>query len=242
VLEHRDVRAALRAKLLTLQVCTTGSTTLAATATGYTRASGSFLTDGFAPGMEVTPDGFTQTATAVIKAVTALTIAVVGSRTVEASASGRTLTVGLPASRAWENVEYTPTTGVPYVVEEYIPGPMRQVTLGSQGEMEVLPIYAPKVYVPSGLGSGAADAYADALLLWFAPMVSVTIPNGTLRVRSDVAPYRGQLLQNSPGFAVVPVTIPLRLRTAATPNPEGDAEDWGSVTDTVTTLSDLGVL
>jgi hypothetical protein len=49
---------ALRGRVLTLSVATTGTTSLAATATGYTRAAGSFVTDGFKPGMEVLAAGF----------------------------------------------------------------------------------------------------------------------------------------------------------------------------------------
>jgi hypothetical protein len=211
---HRVSRLALRTRLLTLSVCTTGSTTLEATATGYTRASGSFLTDGFAPGMEVTPSGFTQTATGVILAVTALTMTISGGRTVQASGSGRSLAVGLPASRAWENVEFSPTNGVPYVVETYLPGPGRKITLGAFGEIESLPQYVVQVHVPANKGAGAADGYADALLEHFAPETSISISNATLRVRGDVAPFSGQLLQSSPGFAAVPVNIPLRLRAA----------------------------
>ena len=35
-----------------------------------------------------------------------------------------------------------------------------------------------------------------------------------LRVRSDVGPFRGQLQQGTPGWAVVPVTFPCRIETA----------------------------
>lgn len=236
---HRVARLALRAKLATLSVCTTGSTTLAATATGYTRASGSFLDDGFAPGVELTPAGFTQTTTAVVEAVTALTLTVVGSRTVESAASGRTLSVGLPSSCAWENVEFTPAAGVPYLTEEYLPGPSVQYGIGQSNETELLPTYLPRVHVPAGFGAGAADAYADAILTLFAPKTAITLAGARLHVTTRPGPFRGQLLQSSPGFAMVPVTIPLLLRY---PGPVGEVEDWGLIRDPVLTLEDLGVL
>lgn len=214
MISHRAARLALRGKLLTLAVCTTGSTTLEATATGYARAAGSFLTDGFAVGAEVAPTGFTQTATGVITALTALTMTISGGRTVQAAGAARTLSVGLPAMRAWENVAFTPTAGAPYVTEQYVPGPGKKISLGPLGELEYLPLFAPHVHVPSGVGPEAGDAYADALLTLFAPETSITLANSTLRVRGDVAPYSGQLLQSAPGFATIPVNVPLRLRTA----------------------------
>jgi hypothetical protein len=213
---HNALRLACRSHLLTLEVCTTGSTTLAATTTGYTRDSGSFVTDGFKPGMEVTPSGFVVTTPGTITAVSALALTIKDGRTTESGASGRTLTVGLPARRVWENTESQPVTGEPYVVEQYLPGPGRKITLGPLGQIEVLPQYVVQVYVPANQGTGAADGYADAILEHFAPETSITVNNATLRVRTDVIPFRGQLLQSAPGHAVVPVNIPMRLRVANT--------------------------
>lgn len=236
---HRTARLALRSKLLTLSVCTTGDTTLEATTSGYARASGSFLDDGFAPGMEVTPSGFTQADTGVIEAVTALTMTIVGGRDVEASGASRNLSVLLPSARAWENVEHTPTQGVPYVTEEYLPGPSAQYGIGQSNETELNPSYLPRIHVPARLGSGAADAYADAILILFAPKATVTMAGARFMVTTRPGPFRGQLLQSSPGFAMVPVTIPLILRY---PGPVGEVEDWGLIRDPVLTLVDLGVL
>lgn len=211
---NRAVRLALRARLLSLTVVTTGVTTLEATAAGYARAIGSFLTDGFARGMEVQPAGFTQMTPGVITEVAALTMKISGGRTIEAAAAGRTLSVGLPASRAWENVAFTPATGVPYVTEEFVPGPGKRVTLGEFAQIEYLPLYFPKIYVPAGVAVGASDAYADAIIRHFPPGLDVlATAQDQMRVRGDTAPYAGQLLQTTPGFAVVPVNVPLWLRT-----------------------------
>lgn len=210
---NRAVRLALRTRLAQLLVVTTGSVTLEATATGYRRAVGSFLVDGFARGMEVQPASFSQTPPGVITAVTATDLTIMGGRTIEAAAAGRTLSVGLPAQRAWENVAFTPTTGVPYVTEDFVPGPGKKINIGRPAEMEYLPMYAPKVYVPSGAGVGAGDAYADALLALFPPSDEIALTGATLHVRGDAAPYSGQLLAAGPGFAVVPITVPLLLRT-----------------------------
>ena len=215
MINHYLIQKALRAKLLTLEVCTTGSVTISGTSTGYARTTGSFLTDGFAPGMEVTGTSFGESANNTAKSitsVTALTMTCPGCTT--ETAGTRTLAVGLPADRAWENIKLDPTTGSPWVEEQYVPGPMEKVTLGPLGQLEVLPIYAPRIYVPAGSGVGAARSYADAIITLFAPSTSFTVSGHTVVVRSVPAPYSGQLLQAGPGFAVVPVTIPLRVRTA----------------------------
>lgn len=216
MINHHEVQLALRTQLLTLSVATTGSTDLAGTATGYSRSAGSFLTDGFRVGMEVVGTGFADSDNAgphTITAVDATTITCADTA-VEAEAAGRTLTVGLPNGRAWENVQYEPTQNTPWVEEQYLPGPMRRETLGATAQLEVLPQYLPRVYVPANVGADAARMYADALITLFAPGTTMTTASGdVLRVRGDLAPFAGQLLQARPGFAVVPVTVPLRVRT-----------------------------
>lgn len=208
-----QMRLALRSKAMTLVVATTGTMSLAATTTGYTRASGSFLTDGFAEGMEITPAGFATNTRRVIKDVSALAITTTTALTAEAAAGGRSLTVGLPSSRAWENVAFQPTAGVPWVREEFVPGPTSQVTIGPTGELEATPMYAIHVHVKADSGLTPVR-YVDALRVLFAPRTQITLANGdTLRVRADTGPYAGQLQQSQPGFAVQPLTIPLRLRS-----------------------------
>lgn len=213
-INHTAAHLAARTQLLTLSVVTTGSTTLSATTTGYARAAGSFVTDGFAVGMEVTPSGFAVNTVDVITAVTALALTVKNTRTAEAAAGSRTLAVLLPATRAWENVEIEPTTGVPYISEEYVPGPTEKITLGPLGEVEALPLYLPRIFVPKNIGRAAASKYADALLNLFAPGRDLTISGASLSVRTSPGPFPGQLLQTQDGWAFVPVTIPLRYRVA----------------------------
>lgn len=75
---------------------TTGSASLSATATGYARAAGSFITNGIQVGDEITASGFATAANngrSVVIAVTATTIDVTktGGTTAEAAATGRTL-------------------------------------------------------------------------------------------------------------------------------------------------------
>lgn len=213
MIDEVAMQLAMRAKALTLSVATTGLVSLSATPNGYARVTGSFLTDGFYPGMEVTPAGFATNLPRVITYVTALALTVLGSVTAEGAAGGRSLTVGLPSQRAWENVAFEPTAGVPWVQEQYLPGPSAQVTLGPNGELELTPMYALFVNLPAETGL-TVKRYVNALRVLFAPRTAITLANGdVLRVRSDTGPYAGQLQQSQPGFAVQPLTIPFRLRT-----------------------------
>lgn len=207
------IQLALRGRLLTLSVVTTGSISLSATATGYARATGSFLTDGFAPGMEITPSGFVSNPVDVLTGVTATTLTTKNTRTVEAAAGGRIIAVGLPARRGWENIALQPVAGMPYVEEDYLPGPAQLRTLGPSGTIEILPQYVVRLFGPQNVGIGALGKYAQAILALFAPKTAIAVGSNTLRVRGDVAPLRGQLLQDASGWAVIPVNIPLRLET-----------------------------
>lgn len=215
MIDNSIVQLALRARALTLSVATTGSMALAATTTGYSRLTGSFLADGFVIGQEVTPVGFATNTVGTVTAVSALSMTISGGRTAEASAGGRTLRVGLPSAQSWENVLFTPTTGRPYIEEQYVPGPVAQVTIGPLGDIEFRGLYVLHVYAPSNTGISADGKYADRLLDLFAPRTAIALSNGdVIRIRSDVAPYRGQRVQPEPGWSLIPVNIPFRLRTA----------------------------
>lgn len=215
MIAHGTIQRAARSHALWLEVCTTGSTTLAATSTGYTRPAGSFITDGFRVGMELTPTGFSDTTKRTIIGVSALAIVVSGTVTAQGAASGRTLSVGLPQYRAWENVEFTPVSGSPYVAELYLPAGTQQVTVGEFGEVEAIPIYQLDIYVKEKTGMDALAAYADALIARFAPRQSFTATDGTvIRVRTDVGPFRSQVRSGErPGYAVCSVSFPLWVRS-----------------------------
>ena len=214
MLDEVAMQLAMRAKALTLSVATTGVVSLSATATGYARVAGSFQADGFWPGMEIQPTGFGTNTPRVVTSVLPLAITVSGSVPVEAAAGGRSLTVGLPSQRAWENIAFQPTAGVPWVQEQFLPGPTAQVTLGPFGELEATPMYALYVNLPAETGL-TVKRYVNALRVLFAPRTAITLANGdVLRVRADTGPYSGQLQQGQPGFATQPLTIPFRLRTA----------------------------
>jgi hypothetical protein len=210
--DHLTAHKAFRARLQTLEVCTTGSTTLEATATGYSRAAGSFLTDGFAVGMEVTPTGFTQTDTGVIEALTATVMTIMGGRTVQASGAGRTLSVGLPANVGWENKAVTPVAKTPYVTEQYVPGTARVATLPVNGGTAYDDgLWIVRWFAKADTGLGALRLPAQEVLTLFKPG---TLVSAGLRILSNpIGPTAGQLLPLEDGWTVVVITIPWRLES-----------------------------
>ena len=218
-IDLQQMQLAYRAKLATLSVCTTGSTSLGATGTTFTRAGGSFLTDGFYVGMEVKGTGFgaLNNAAANVVDVAALTLTVNRTLVTEVASAGRTLSVGLPSKVAYENDDFADDDlepGEPFFEEEFLPGPTMQLTAGDGGTIKAEPTLILSISVPKGTGVGASNGYRKALLSLFAPKVVMTLTNGDfLRVRTDPGPWAEQLLQLRPGWATTPVNIPLRLYT-----------------------------
>ncbi len=211
--DHRAARLAIRTRLLALpSVVTTGVTTLAATSTGFTRTTGSFLADGFLRGMEVTPAGFVATDPGVVQEVSALSMTVSGVRAVEAAAAGLSLSVGIPAKQAWENIEFDPEDGRWFIEEEYIPGGAPFLFAGNHetGELDTEPTYITRLYGVQGMGSDALEVVSKGILDWFPPGLTLSTYAGqNIRVRADAAPYPGQIIPQGTGHAVIPITIPL---------------------------------
>lgn len=215
MVNHNALRLALRARARALVVCTTGVTTLAATAVGYTRAAGSFLADGFYPGMELAPVGFVDTTRAVVRDVAAQLLTIDGGRTAEAADTGRSLAVGLPELVRWSGRRLATSAGRPYVEEELVPGTAQQITLtGSAGQTEHTGLYLLRWYGLAGAGDEAINAALDALLVCYPPSSADVLPNGDVcRIRSDNAPYRSAIADADPGWAVATLTVPYRVTT-----------------------------
>lgn len=214
MIDNAEVLLALRARASGASIATTGSTTLVATAAGYTRAAGSFLTDGFAAGMLVTPTGFTQTATGVISEVTATVMKIGGGRTAQASGSGRTLAALLPPV-AYVNTFYEPTVGTPYVEEDYQPQPSELVGMTTGGSRKDFGLYVLRCYGPIKVGVSALYGLASAILALFPAGYGLTLASGDqLHVRAGgadgPAPWAGPVRFDDKNFAWITVTIPFR--------------------------------
>lgn len=232
MIAYSAMRRALRTRLLTLSVADTGSTTLGVnSASGYTRASGSFLDDGFALGMEVVASGFTgeNAGRGVVTGVEALTLTVRAydlaevdgqytatdrTLTTEGASSGRSIVAGLPLARVWEGRKAQLALGVPFVEEQLLGGPTFRPGQTPNGHVEATPFYTIRFNVDENTGADALDLYADAFEALFAAGQAVTLGNGdTVRVRGDTGPFRGQILPTGDGFASLLATVPLRLLT-----------------------------
>lgn len=184
-----------------------------ATASGYARQTGSFITEGFGEGMEIRETGFASNPVTTITDVADLTLTVRDARAVESAVAGRRVFVGIPTDFAWENIKFSPTQGRPYVEEDYIPGPMDLSSFGAFGNITAEPMYHLNIYVPQNSGIEADGGYADAILTLFAPNTTMVLANGdSVFVRADIAPFMGQRKQIA-GNSVIPITIPLRLFT-----------------------------
>ncbi len=216
-----EMQQALRLRLGTLDVSSLSGVDLgvaeAAPFWTYTRLLGSFTDDGFYPGMEIDVAGFADSKNnglMTIKAAEDLILTVDKTLATEAAAGGRTLDVGLPSRVAWENIEFKPDQDQPYIEEELLPGVAEQITVGPGGLIELEPIYIVNVFIAPDVGVEAMNLYGDALVALFAPRVAMSLANGdVLRVRSTPSSTRGQLIQLKPGWATMPVRIPLRIRT-----------------------------
>ena len=214
--DHYGILLAARSRALTVAVCTTGSTTLAATGSTYTRAAGSFITDGFREGMEVTPAGFSDTTPRVITSVTATVMTVNGTPTAQVAASGRTLSVGMPTTFVSEGkLLKTRVTGVPHVVEFYVPGGAAKRGVGANGYVELLPTYGLQLWGPDDTGAGALASLADALLRHLKPETQLTLGSGEIAlVRTQPAPSAAPRTRLDDGWSVITLSFPLRLTTS----------------------------
>lgn len=212
-----NVDLAFRARLATLTVCTTGSTTLAATSAGYTRSSGSFVDDGFAAGMEVTQTGFGSQGPALIEEVTATLLRIRGGRTAAQAASGRTLRVGLPSLVSYENGPvFEPVQGRSYLELQLVEQPPELLSFPANGgTSEERGLYVVRWYSVAGYGRTGIGRCVDAVKALFTSGTTFAAPDGsTVRVRGDAGPSASQLQNRPAGFALIAVSIPWRRYVA----------------------------
>lgn len=219
-LDITDLRIKVRTLLSTLVVCTTGSISLASSLVGYTRSDGgSFVTDGFAVGMEVLASGFaTNNGYTTVTEVTASLLSVAGGRTVEATAAVRTVKCVLPERVVYENLNTDPDNSRQYVEEELLTdAPPQLLGLTSGGVVEHTPQYILRWYFPEDVGTRGPDRCAQKLLELFPAGSTLALADGTfVKVRGDIMPSRSKLTPDKPGWTVCTITIPLRAYTLNT--------------------------
>jgi hypothetical protein len=215
VIDESAAVLAFRNRAITLSVSTTGSTTLSATALGFARSSGSFITDGFAQGQEIASTGFSaaNNAAKVITGVTAQFLTIRGGCAVQSATAGRTITVGLPSHRAWENekFEQSDAAGFPYIAEQFVPATSELKTImGQGGTIEETGLYVLSLYGLSGFGQAGIRKYVNALKALYAPGTNLTAGSHTLKVRGDTSTSAGQIIPLGNEWSVVQIRIPWR--------------------------------
>lgn len=212
------VHLALRNRALTLLVAETNAAhALAATTNGYTRATGSFLTEGFIEGQELVPSGFAANPADVVESVTALELRTVGSRSAEVAAGGRQLKSGMPATFVLENRAMNRKQGRPYVVEEFSPSTAQQITSPPNGGVVeetgqyFLTWYGLTTVGPiRAVGVAALRAGVEKLRKLFAPGTKMSADGGYVVVRGSPAPQSGQVT-NVGGWAALQLKISWRI-------------------------------
>lgn len=212
-LDHLAAREAFRARLLTFVAATTGTTTLGADVDGFTRAAGSFITDGFAAGMEVAGAGFPGTVgdSAIVKTVSALNLKIEGGRTATAPAAARSLTVSLPQDRRWQGTQTPVSTAVatrPNVLEQWVPGITRDY-----GAIVDTGFYVVTLNALANRGINAVMREMQKIRDLFPPGTQFFIGSDMIRVTGDPAPSFSQPVTTANGYETSSLRIPWRAVT-----------------------------
>lgn len=168
---HANLRAAFRERLLTLIDIDHSPGVSVSLASGvFTRASGSWLTAGFAPGMEVQAVGFTGNPFGVVETVSALAmkLGISGSQTV---AGGGQFKAALPQGRAWEGFDFFPVDGKPYVAESFRANSAMGLCVGNSdgtgGTIEHSLEATASFFYPKNKGTLAIERMAGAMMQLF---------------------------------------------------------------------------
>ena len=228
--DHVAARQALRSRALGLVIATTGLITLEATAKGYKRTTGSFLDDGFVPGMEITPAGFAQNPVDVIDAVTATAITTRKAHGAASAAANRSLTVGLPSVCVWEDTSELDNIGNPtnrivglhYLTEEFVPGGGGMVTSPQQeGMEEEALLYVLTWYGVAGYAGGALRTCVDALKERYAIGTTLAVDDdriycGRLAGGSSSKPRTGRITPVDGGWAALQLQVDCVARSRNT--------------------------
>jgi hypothetical protein len=209
-------REAFRTRAANVVVATTGSATLSATATGFARASGSFLTEGFADGMEIHGTGFSanNNPPKMIKGqVLTGFLPISGGCELQSPTAGRTLIVGIPSDRRWENTWPTnpPAPGTrPYITDQW-GATQFQFLAGPRvgGQIEETGIYYLTWFGLANTGILALYREIAKLKALFTPGTQMTAGSLFIRVRPS-GPVTGQLTPLAYGMAYIQLAIPWR--------------------------------
>ena len=84
---------------------------------------------------------------------------------------------------AWENAEYTPTTGTPYVNPRLVPTVREPAVRGTSPQMYYQGLFRIDCYVPEDGGPNAADELADKIIDAFEATTDVSYGGTIVSIR-----------------------------------------------------------
>ncbi len=219
MVDERLARIALQGQLLTAVFATTGVVAdLSASASKFIRATGSFIADGFEVGMEITATGFVaaNNAARVVKNRSALELEVTGPLSAQALAASRSITAGVPVSRAWDNIDphdtWAPGTR-PRIADRFVPATAILRSFPAQGGLMVeTGLYIVTYYGLWDKGDAALRRASTTIKRLFTPGTNLTAGTDTIRIRGggegEPATQSGEVTPLDNGWAYVQVTVP----------------------------------
>lgn len=105
-----------------------------------------------------------------------------------------------------ENVQYSPTTGTPYITTSFIPTIRTPAVRGRNPQMLYKGVYSFNVRSPVGEGPGEAEGYATALIEAFEAATDINPDTNEYTTVSIETAERGLGLEDDPWY-VTPVNI-----------------------------------
>lgn len=217
MLDPRAAKAAFRARLVGTVAASTGLATLSATASGYARPSGSFVTDGFTVGMEITPTGFSNSAVEVVTDVQPLALTVRTSHPAQPAAGTRSLSARMPQRRAFDGQPLEIVPDALAMREEYVPAPSDTITTSPRGGLTTESgFYLVTLFAPQAVGEWVLDALGHALKRRFAGGTVLAAGDVAIRCTQRPGVSLGQILPyETPGVVFRTVRIPWTAQTRA---------------------------
>lgn len=115
--------------------------------------------------------------------------------------------VGIPAI-AWENVNFTPTTGTPYIQVRNLPTARRPAVRGLNPVQRYQGVFQLLVHYPEGVGPSASEDMVDLILTAFEATIDLSFTNPDTEVIYVTIDYSEQVgaYSNSPWYTT-PVNI-----------------------------------
>lgn len=209
MINHRAAREAWQSHVLATLLATTGVIALSATASGYARATGSFVDDGFVIGMEVTPVGFDANVVDVVTEVSALELRTATPHAAEGAASGRLLAAWLPRRRAFGGT-LDPVAGQSSMRFEYVPATHAAIAGNGSSTLGIdTGLYVVTMIAPTEHGEELFDATLQPLLDACTPGTKLLAGAQVVSVPWNPSARRGQVLPYAiAGLSYAQATIP----------------------------------